>query len=62
MITTTFRLEPSSDQPSALQHAANAYAVAVNSTSFALDLMSPFHLTMMAWRLNRSMSKLWGIK
>lgn len=61
MLTTTFRLEPRSDNPSALQHAANAYALALNTGCFALDLMSPFHLAMMAVRVNRSMFKVWGI-
>lgn len=62
MITTNLRLESKSDKPSALQQTADAYARMLNTANFALDLMSPFNLAVMAYRFNRSMAKVWGAK
>lgn len=58
MIFTTFRIEPRSDSPSAMQSTMNAFALGLNAATSIATLASPFHLAMMAYRLNR---KVWGL-
>ncbi len=54
MIFTNFRVEPRSDRPSAMQNAMDGYAIGLNAATFVATLASPFHLAMMAYRLNRA--------
>lgn len=57
MLLTNIRIEPPSDRPSPLQNWLTLGGTLVEAGAFGWGLGAPFHLTMMMYRVNRSLTK-----
>lgn len=58
MLLTNFRIEPVSDRPSPLQSWLTLGGTMAEAGAFAWGMATPFTLTMMMYRLNRSLTKI----
>lgn len=60
MFVTTIRMEKPSDHPSPVQMAAEVFAGYVGMTGLLMSLFTPYHLTLMMYRLGRGAASLYG--